>query len=457
MTKMSRAKTKAYIMLVAASVLLLMLFFIDIFARKNLPEIYEIKPADTNSSFLSFGDIDALNYTSACAYKEIDANIQLNNQIVSNVKTVLTETNYFYLYRLNMTAGVFFNQSDIEENKQYAVISDTLAKKLYLRNNPIGEIIYIDGYSYTILGVYEYESTLWGRINKDNYERIYIPAAGYPQYEELTVDSISFADTEMLFSNIDALLAKYPEYIGNYIHYNYIEKRAFSTQAVPALLFTLQVVLIIFILRIMYKLTKLIIKKIYAEKEAEYFSRIIKNNVKELSYLFVFIVLGMTGVLILAKALIFPIIIPVSAIPDDNLFDINHYIAKILQAFNTENTIDMVGNKYYYLLANRTFWCEFLLLTYVYPALIILRNNIKKLYHLDYVSFIEIIGYSIILSLVLVILSFFALGEIYWMAVNIILILISFLAVMFIDFRLKEYPIIINSFMKLVQKFKKEN
>ena len=453
MTKTSKAKTKAYIMLVAVAALLLMLFSIDIFARENLPEIYEIKAADIDDSFLSFGDIDTLNYTSACAYKEVDADIKIDNHIVSNIKTVLTESNYFHLYNLNMIAGAFFDKTDIEENKQYAVISNTLAMKLYLRNNPIGEIIYIDGYSYAILGVYEDENKLLGKINKDNYDRIYIPAACYPQYEKLTVDSISFANTEMLFSNIDVLLAKYPDYMGNYIHYNYIEKRAFSTQAMPVLLFTLKIVLIIFILRIIYKAIKLIIKKIYSDKETEYFNSILKKNIKELIFLAVFTLSGLMGVLFLAKSLTFPIVIPVSAIPDDNLFDINHYISKILQAFNTENTIDVAGNKYFYLLANRTFWYELLLLTYLYPALIALYSRMKKLCFMDIVSFVEIIGYSVLISLVLILLCI-VLDVISFLAINIIIILISFLIILLIDYKLKDYPVFITLFVKFARKFR---
>lgn len=427
MTKVSKVKIRAYILLFFLTALLLVFFFIDNLAHKNIPEIYEIKATNVDDGFLSFNQIDKLNSTSGCIYKEIDANIKMNSQSVLGVKTVLTNENYYDLYKLNIVAGTFFDKKAVDAKQQYAVISDKLALKLYLRKNPIGETLYIDDYSYTVMGVYEDNDTLWGSLNKDNYERLYIPVSSYPGYLELTADAIGFTNDDRLFENIDKLVVQYPQYISNFSHYNFIEKLAFSTQFMPILLFSLKLILIIFILRMIYNVSKLIIKKVYDSKEIGYFSDVIKIHSKEIVFLLIFIITGIIGIWVLGKSMIFPIAIPVSVIPNDNLFDINHYISKIIQASNEENTIDMVGNNYFYLLSKRTFLGEIVLLTYIYPTIIVLFNSIKNLYSLDIDSFVEILGYSILISLVVIVLFFFVLDAISLMAVCIIIFLIIFL------------------------------
>lgn len=427
MIKVSKVKIRAYILLFFVAALLLVFFYIDNFAHKNIPEIYEIKATNVDNGFVSFNQIDKLNFTSACAYKEIDANIKMNSQSILGVKTVLTNENYYDLYKLNMVAGTFFDKKAMDAKQQYAVISDKLALKLYLRKNPIGETIYIDDYSYTIMGVYEDDDTLWGSLNKDNYDRLYIPLSSYPGYMELTADAVGFTNDDILFENIDTLIAHYPQYISNFSHYNYIEKLAFSTQPVPILLFTLQMILIIFILRMIYNISKLIIKKTYDNKGIGYFSDIIKIHLKELVFLVLFGLMGGVGIWFLGKSMIFPIVIPVSVIPNDNLFDINHYISKIIQALNDENTIDMVGNNYFYLLSKGTFLGKLVLLTYIYPTIIVLFNSIKNLYFLDFASFVEILSYCILISLVLILLLFFVLEAISLLAVYVIIFLITFL------------------------------
>lgn len=439
MTKVSKYKKRAYIMLFVIIALLLMFFFVDNFAHENVQKAYEIKAVNADNEFISFNQTDELNITAACVYKEIDANIETDSQHVSGIKAVLTNQNYYELYKLSMVAGTFFSEDDVEKKQQYVIISDNLALKLYLRKNPIGETIYIDNYSYTILGVYEENDTFWGSINKDNYDRIYIPYSSYPEYSSIPIDAIAFTNDDMLFENIDAMLAQYPQYMGNLSHYNYIEKLAFSTQPVPILLFSLQLILIFFILRMVYSPLKLTFKKVYAKKETEYLKDIIKTNSKNLIYLSVFILVGIIGVVFLAKSIKFPILIPVSAIPNDNLFHINHYTSKIVQAMQKENSIDMLGNNYSYLLLNRTFFVELVLLSHIYPTMIVLYKNIKKLYALDFVSFVEILGYSTLISVILIVLLFFVLDTISVLAVYIIIILLSFLLILVIKYYVSEY------------------
>ncbi|WP_302613587.1 ABC transporter permease [uncultured Bacteroides sp.] len=66
---------------------------------------------------------------------------------------------------LDMTAGRFINQNDINSKRRVAVINEESAKTLFGKENPIGQLVKISDLSFTVVGTYK---QAWRRV-------VYIP------------------------------------------------------------------------------------------------------------------------------------------------------------------------------------------------------------------------------------------------------------------------------------------
>ena len=61
--------------------------------------------------------------------------------------------NFYYMRHFFQSAGRFINDEDILEKRRVVFLGDGIAKKLFDKDDPIGQIIEIDGLPYKVVGV----------------------------------------------------------------------------------------------------------------------------------------------------------------------------------------------------------------------------------------------------------------------------------------------------------------
>ncbi len=142
--------------------------------------------------------------------------------LYANVSANGVSLGYFLANNLTLTEGRVFNTQETDEGKMVALISDKAVDNLYEGNTEeaIGSIVQVTigdkFYSFTVIGVYEYEESMMGfsiASDQDVVTNLYIPlkaaqelnhSSGYSQFTVVTktdVDADSFAsETEQFFA-----------------------------------------------------------------------------------------------------------------------------------------------------------------------------------------------------------------------------------------------------------------
>ena len=110
--------------------------------------------------------------------------IRQDKNTYANVSVQGTTSEYIDYMKLKMYAGNLTKQ-DNKTKKNVCIVADTMAKQYFGDENPIGEqITYADSdgnlYNFTIVGIYEYNAALFGKVDtsvpeKDRYTTMFIP------------------------------------------------------------------------------------------------------------------------------------------------------------------------------------------------------------------------------------------------------------------------------------------
>lgn len=143
----------------------------DYVTQEMIDELLETYPEHVTgiaaSSYLGEGQI----YESADVY--------------ANVSVQGMTAEYIEYMKVDMYAGRNLTARDNEEMKNVCIVADTMAKNYFGEKDPIGERISFtnhDGsvYDFTIVGVYEYNAALFGRVDttvpeKDRSTTVFIP------------------------------------------------------------------------------------------------------------------------------------------------------------------------------------------------------------------------------------------------------------------------------------------
>ncbi|MGV8146251.1 MAG: ABC transporter permease [Alkaliphilus sp.] len=114
-------------------------------------------------------------------------------------------TQFFELEDLNIIAGRFLNEFELEDRKNSIVIDSDLAADLFGEGNPIGERIFIQtgktSNAFLIVGVYEKEETLFGAINAVVYTPYSTMDKLFRLNGEVNTIVVGFKDTEEIEIN----------------------------------------------------------------------------------------------------------------------------------------------------------------------------------------------------------------------------------------------------------------
>ena len=111
--------------------------------------------------------------------------IRQDKNTYANVSVQGTTSEYIDYMKLKMYAGRNLTKQDNKTKKNVCIVADTMAKQYFGDENPIGEqITYADSdgnlYNFTIVGIYEYNAALFGKVDtsvpeKDRSTTMFIP------------------------------------------------------------------------------------------------------------------------------------------------------------------------------------------------------------------------------------------------------------------------------------------
>lgn len=90
-----------------------------------------------------------------------------------NITLYGTTGSYYDIEGLSLARGRFLKNTDVKNSTYVAVINSVTAENLFERSNVVGEIMSIDGYHFTIIGVLEEEESTIG--NTSDRLEAYIP------------------------------------------------------------------------------------------------------------------------------------------------------------------------------------------------------------------------------------------------------------------------------------------
>ena len=111
--------------------------------------------------------------------------IRQDKNTYANVSVQGTTSEYIDYMKLKMYAGRNLTKQDNKTKKNVCIVADTMAKQYFGDENPIGEQITYAGsdgnlYNFTIVGIYEYNAALFGKVDtsvpeKDRSTTMFIP------------------------------------------------------------------------------------------------------------------------------------------------------------------------------------------------------------------------------------------------------------------------------------------
>lgn len=126
-----------------------------------------------------------------------------NNNTSSELDAM--DTTYQNIKEINLVAGRFFTESDINNRSKSAIIGTYLVQELFAGLNPIGETIKLNGQPFTVIGVYE-ESGDSTESSADNKISIpYTTATRFLKNNNITTYYLSAASEDTVEAAVTAI------------------------------------------------------------------------------------------------------------------------------------------------------------------------------------------------------------------------------------------------------------
>ncbi len=279
-----------------------------------------------------------LNYSYQC---EAEAYIKAGSKGYP-VKRVLSGRNLSGFLGLRMLKGSFFNGSQHEYGKKVAVISETLAEKLYMTNNVLGNEVEISGIRYKVTGVYQNRNTPFSILSSDGIERIYVPFESLTGYKDLTIETVflkgqSLQEEIFRTDKVNSLLKQAGVNTDYYRLKDFYDSPVFISQPLSAFIFFVGILIMIILAKGTVRYIKGGISNFEQRMKAGYLFEVIKSS--KLGILIfltgaAFLLCGIAAVFFMVR---FKGSIPYQYIPPDNIFDFQFYGSLIREALYNAN------------------------------------------------------------------------------------------------------------------------
>lgn len=274
--------------------------------------------------------------------------------------------------------GVSFSEEEQLSKAKKAIISDTLALKLYFNTDAVGKNLELNGESYVICGIIEESKNLIDKFSQDGKERVYIPYTLAESPEKLPVHTIVY-DTRTASAGVIEQMNT-PQY-----HFTSLSEKAQVINCLRHIAFlVIYVALAITLMYLWYKICSKLLKEIGENLKKNYFLKSFLSV--PLKYIFfVLTALGIPALLVfIFLKSDFSIFIVSKYIPYDNLFDIGYYFERLCEEAQYMNTLALAGDTYRINLYTSTFstclWIGAIFTIFFIITIVLLLSLIKKLF-----------------------------------------------------------------------------
>lgn len=275
----------------------------------------------------------SLNQVSFCA--------DLDETIVKEetVTPVLTNEFYFEIYGQKLN-GDSITKENIENKEKIAVISSSLALKLFFNTDAVGKTITLNDGVYTICGVIQESENIINSLSSDGKQRIYIPYTCYSGYENCDVYTISYDNSASSAPLIEQMK------LSQYHSTNFSEKAKVIKNFEHIIHLILFIFLCFVTLKIWYRICKKLFKDIKESLEEKYFF----DSIKSMPFKYILLIITALGIpavlLIIFFVSDFSIFIISKYIPYDNILDVSYYISAVVKNSNNINSLALMGNTF---------------------------------------------------------------------------------------------------------------
>lgn len=309
-------------------------------ALNQLPSItqmnYNLKSDEkplTVKDMNNLSDRISFNQVSFCA--ELDE----TNVKEETVTPVLTNEFYFEIYGQKLN-GNSITEENIKNENKVAVISSSLALKLFFNTDAVGKTITLNDEVYTICGVIQESEKIINSLSSDGKQRIYIPYTCYSGYENCDVYTISYDNSASSAPLIEQMK------LSQYHSTNFSEKANVIRNFENIIFLILFIALCFLAIRLWYRICKKLIKDIKENLSENY----ILNSLKSIPIKYILLAITAFGIPVVLLIIFFlsdfSIFIISKYIPYDNIFDVSYYLNTIIENSNMANNLALTGDTF---------------------------------------------------------------------------------------------------------------
>lgn len=315
-------------------------FYVSGNALNQLPSItqmnYNLK---SDEKPLTVKDMN--NLSDRISFNQVSFCVELDETNVKEetVTPVLTNEFYFEIYGQKLN-GNSITEENIKNENKVAVISSSLALKLFFNTDAVGKTITLNDEVYTICGVIQESENIINSLSSDGKQRIYIPYTCYSGYENCDVYTISYDNSASSAPLIEQMK------LSQYHSTNFSEKANVIRNFENIIFLILFIALCFLALRLWYRICKKLIKDIKENLSENY----ILNSLKSIPIKYVLLAITAFGIPVVLLIIFFlsdfSIFIISKYIPYDNIFDVSYYLNTIIENSNMANNLALTGDSF---------------------------------------------------------------------------------------------------------------
>lgn len=284
---------------------------------------------------------DMNNLSDRISFNQVSFCVELDETNVKEetVTPVLTNEFYFEIYGQKLN-GNSITEENIKNENKVAVISSSLALKLFFNTDAVGKTITLNDEVYTICGVIQESENIINSLSSDEKQRIYIPYTCYSGYENCDVYTISYDNSASSAPLIEQMK------LSQYHSTNFSEKANVIRNFENIIFLILFIALCFLALRLWYRICKKLIKDIKENLSENY----ILNSLKSIPIKYVLLAITAFGIPVVLLIIFFlsdfSIFIISKYIPYDNIFDVSYYLNTIIENSNMANNLALTGDTF---------------------------------------------------------------------------------------------------------------
>lgn len=284
---------------------------------------------------------DMNNLSDRISFNQVSFCVELDETNVKEetVTPVLTNEFYFEIYGQKLN-GNSITEENIKNENKVAVISSSLALKLFFNTDAVGKTITLNDEVYTICGVIQESENIINSLSSDGKQRIYIPYTCYSGYENCDVYTISYDNSASSAPLIEQMK------LSQYHSTNFSEKANVIRNFENIIFLIFFIALCFLALRLWYRICKKLIKDIKENLSENY----ILNSLKSIPIKYVLLAITAFGIPVVLLIIFFlsdfSIFIISKYIPYDNIFDVSYYLNTIIENSNMANNLALTGDTF---------------------------------------------------------------------------------------------------------------